>query len=107
MKREIKDTYTFLEPGEMPRANAAILFSGISLAILLILIIVAFAMDGNAGLTAGAAGLAGALFAVYAFIIAMIALAKRESRYRLCVTAAIISGLMLIIWLTVFLNGLR
>ena len=54
-----------------------------------------------------AVGLVGALFALFAFIIGMIALAKRESRYRLCVAAAIISGLMMIIWLTVFLNGIR
>lgn len=39
--------------------------------------------------------------------VGMIALARRESRYRLCVVSAIVSGLMMIIWLTVFLNGLR
>ncbi len=107
MKKEGKNTYTFLEPGDMPRANAAILFSGLSLAILLITILAAFFLGGKGGMILGAAGLAGALFALYAFVIGMIALARRESRYRLCVVSAIVSGLMMIIWLTVFLNGLR
>lgn len=102
-----EDTYSFLEPGDMPRANASIIFSGISLAILLISILIASIMEGQGGMVLGAAGLAGALFALYAFIIGMLALARRESRYRLCVAAAIISGLMMIIWLTVFLNGVR
>ena len=91
----------------MPRANASILFSGLSLAILLITILAAFLMGGQGGLILGAAGLTGALFALYGFVIGMIALARRESRYRLCVVSAILSGLMMIIWLTVFLNGLR
>ena len=91
----------------MPRANASLVFSGLSLAILLILILVAFILEGKGGLVLGAVGLVGALFALYAFIIGMIALARRESRYRLCVTATITSGLMMIIWLTVFLNGIR
>ena len=102
-----EDTYSFLEPGDMPRANASIIFSGISLAILLISILIASIMEGQGGMVLGAAGLAGALFALYAFIIGMLALARIESRYRLCVAAAIISGLMMIIWLTVFLNGVR
>ena len=83
----------------MPRANASILFSGLSLAILLITILAAFLMGGQGGLILGAAGLTGALFALYGFVIGMIA--------RLCVVSAIVSGLMMIIWLTVFLNGLR
>ncbi|MCR4751411.1 MAG: hypothetical protein K5852_03860 [Eubacterium sp.] len=107
MKKEGKNIYTFLEPGDMPRANASILFSGLSLAILLITILAAFLMGGQGGLILGAVGLTGALFALYAFVIGMIALARRESRYRLCVVSAIVSGLMMIIWLTVFLNGLR
>lgn len=106
MKKE-EGTYSFLEPGDMPRANASIIFSGLSLAILLIMIFVAFVMEGQGGPVMGAVGLVGALFALFAFVIGMIALAKRESRYRLCVAAAIISGLMMIIWLTVFLNGIR
>ena len=106
MKKE-EGTYSFLEPGDLPRANASLIFSGLSLAILLIMIFVAFVMEGQGGLVLGAAVLVGALFALYAFIIGMIALAKRESRYRLCVVAAITSGLMMIIWLTVFLNGVR
>ncbi len=106
MKKE-EGTYSFLEPGDMPRANASLVFSGLSLAILLILILVAFILEGKGGLVLGAVGLVGALFALYAFIIGMIALARRESRYRLCVTATITSGLMMIIWLTVFLNGIR
>ena len=106
MKKE-EGTYSFLEPGDMPRANASLIFSGLSLAILLIMIFVAAVLEGQGGPVMGAAGLVGALFALYAFIIGMIALAKRESRYRLCVVAAITSGLMMIIWLTVFLNGVR
>jgi len=106
VKKE-EGTYSFLEPGDMPRANASIVFSGLSLGILLITILVASVLEGKGGLVLGAAGLVGALFALYAFIIGMLALARRESRYRLCVAASIISGLMMIIWLTVFLNGLR
>ena len=106
MKKE-EGTYSFLEPGDMPHANASIVFSGLSLGILLITILVASVLEGNGGPVLGAAGLVGALFALYAFIIGMLALARRESRYRLCVAASIISGLMMIIWLTVFLNGLR
>ena len=106
MKKQ-EDTYSFLEPGDMPRANASLVFSGLSLAVLLITILVASVLEGKGGQVLGAAGLVGALFALYAFIIGMRALARRESRYRLCVTAAITSGLMMIIWLTVFLNGVR
>ncbi len=90
----------------MPRARAAIVFSGISLVLLLVTLLLAAALKGKAPLALGAAALVGALCAAYAFIIALRALTRRESRYRLCVAAAIFSGLMSILWLTVFLNGL-
>ena len=118
MKKKEEGTYSFLEPGDMPRANASLVFSGLSLGILLITILIAAILEGKGGMVLGvgdsgmttpglgAAGLTGALFALYAFIIGMLALARRESRYRLCVVAAITSGLMMIIWLTVFLNGI-
>ena len=102
-----KRKYTFLEPGDMPRAKAAILFSLISLLILLATLLIARIFKGKAGLALGAAALVGALCAGYAFIIGLKALSRRESRHRLCVTAAISSGLMAIIWLTIFLSGLQ
>ena len=98
--------YTFLDPGDMPRAKASILFSVGSLGILLLLFLVAYLLQGKTPLAVGAAALVGALCAVYAFIIGLIALARHESRHRLCVTATLFSGIMVIIWLTVFLNGL-
>ena len=106
-KKKESGRFTFLEPGGIPRAKASILFSAGSLGILLLTILLAWIFQGKAGLILGAAGLAGALCAVYAFIIGLIALIRREYRYRVCVTAAIFSGLMEIIWLTVFLNGLQ
>ena len=98
--------YTFLDPGDMPRAKASIFFSAGSLGILLLMLLLAYLFQGKAPLVVGAAALAGALCAGYAFIIGLIALARHESRHRLCVTATLFSGVMTIIWLTVFLNGL-
>ena len=91
----------------MPRAKASILFSTGSLVILLVTLLMAWGLRGKAGAALGAAALVGALCAVYAFIIGLLALKNRESRHRLCVISAIYSGLMSIIWLTVFLNGLQ
>ena len=105
MSNEEKNGYSFLDPGDLPRANASLIFSGISLGILLLSILIAAVEEGQGGLPLGAFGLVGALLALYAFIIGMVALTRRESRYRLCVVAAITSGVMMIIWLTVFLNG--
>ena len=90
----------------MPRAKASLLFSAGSLGILLITLVLAYAFQGKAPMVVGAAALVGALCAVYAFIIGLIALARHESRHRVCVAATLFSGVMTIIWLTVFLNGL-
>ena len=90
----------------MPRAKASIVFSGVSLLLLLVTLLFAAGLKGKAPLAIGAAALVGALCAGYAFIIGLLALTRRESRYRLCVAASIFSGLMAILWLTVFLNGL-
>ncbi len=100
------EKYTFLEKEDIPRARASLLFTLASLVILLVSLVAAYFLEGKAGIVLGAAGLAGALMAVYAFVIALIALARRESKFQFCVTAAICSGLMTIVWLTVFLNGL-
>lgn len=101
-----EEKYTFLEPGEMPRAKASLVFAAVSLAIFLVSLLLTWGFDGKAGMALGALGLVGALLADYAFVIGLLALARRESRQRQCLAAAICSGLMAIVWLTVFLNGI-
>ena len=105
-RRKEKGRYTFLERGEMPRAKASLLFSAASLGILLVMMLLAYLLQGKAPLAIGAAGLVGLLMAGYAFAIGIKALSRHESKHRVCVAAATFSGLMSIIWLTVFLNGL-
>ena len=102
-----KGRYSFLETNDMSRPKAAIWFSVLSAILLVVDLLVSWAMEGSAPLFFGAAGLVGALSALYALIIALIALSRREARYRTCVAAALFSGIMAILWLTVFLSGLQ
>ena len=107
MKKRKEEHYSFLEPGEMPRAKASLVFAAGSLGILLLGMLLAYLFQGKAPLFLGAAGLVGALCALYAFLLGLIALARKESRQRFCIAATLSSGIMVIVWLTVFLNGLR
>ena len=107
MAKRREERYTFLEPGDMPRAKASLVFAAGSLGMLLLCFLLAYLFQGKAPLFLGAAGLVGALCAVYAFILGLIALAKKESRQRQRIVATLCSGVMVIVWLTVFLNGLQ
>lgn len=99
--------YQFLKKKEAPDAKLSIWFSLASLVTLIILTLVSFAYEGNGGTALGAVGLLAALVAFYAFYLGMRVLVKRDPEYRLPAFSAVFSGTMSIVWIAMFLWGLR
>ncbi len=102
-----KGKYTFIVQDNGVNAKASIVISLISAALMGILILIAFLVQGQAGMAIGAVGLIGALLAVYAFILGMRALVRRECDFRLASVSGILSGILVIFWLALVLLGLH
>ncbi len=98
--------YTFLEKEKALDTVVSLILSAASALILLLAVMFSFSREGQANAAAGAAGLMGALFSLYAFWLGMKALTRKEGRFRNAAAAAILSGILLIIWGGIALLGL-
>jgi len=99
--------YTFLQDESAPHFRAALVLSGVSLAVLCVLVVVSAAAAGGIGMTGGAAALAAMLTAWYAFAVSMRELVRRPVCVRLAVLGTVSSGVLSIVWLALLLSGVK
>ncbi|MCQ2500323.1 MAG: hypothetical protein MJ117_03125 [Lachnospiraceae bacterium] len=102
-----KYKYSFAGKKEVREGRGAILLSTLALALFFISIILSYLSEGHAGIIVGAFGLFSFLCAVYSFIQEIKILSKMTKGHGIAAAGAILSGIVAILWLTIFLLGLK
>lgn len=102
-----KYKYSFAGKKEVREGRGAIVLAALALALFLISITISYLSEGNAGQAAGAAGLFSILCSAYGFCMGISALKSRQKGHGLAAAGAITSGITAILWLAVFLMGLK
>ena len=99
--------YTFLKDESAPHFKAALILGGISLFCMIVLIILASVITEGINMVTGAVGLSAMLIGWYSFLVSMRELVKRPVNVRLAIISSIFTGIVSIIWLALFLAGIK
>ncbi|MCQ2509797.1 MAG: hypothetical protein MJ116_04975 [Lachnospiraceae bacterium] len=102
-----KYKYSFAGKKEVREGRGAIVLSTLALALFFISIIISYISEGNAGVIVGAFGLFSILCAVYGFSVGISVLKSKKKGHTIAAIGSISSGIVAILWLTVFLMGLK
>lgn len=99
--------YSFTRKNEAKGGREALVLAGISFAAFLVLIFVSFAFSGNGGTILGAVGLFAMILAVYGFCLGLKGLSERNTGHRYAAIGTIAAGGVSILWLALFLAGVK
>ena len=102
-----KYKYSFTRKNEAKGGKEALVLAGISFAAFLVLIIVSFAFSGNGGTVLGAVGLCAMILAIYGFYLGLKGLSERNAGHRHATIGTLAAGGMSILWLALFLAGVK
>lgn len=102
-----KYKYSFSRTNEAKEGKEALVLAGVSFAAFIVLTIVSFAMSGKGGVALGAVGLVAMLLAVYGCCLGLKGLASENTGHRLAAMGTISAGVMSIVWLALFLVGVK
>lgn len=81
-------------------------FGIVSLFAFIILCVLSGNAKGTSGLMAGVVGVLSMLISIVGFVLAMIALRKRDIHYRFPVIGGILNGILMIVYLTLYVSGI-
>ena len=98
--------YTFAESEESSGGKMAARLALASAALLAASSLISLASGGQAGSFIGALGLMALLFAAYGFYVGMKSFGERGVLPTWSIIGSIVSGVLMVIWLTIFLSGL-
>lgn len=85
----------------------AVLLSVVSGLAMVFCIVMSIVYKGKGGTYLGAVGLAAALLALYGCVLSFRTLYRKRRGSRLLYTGAIMGGVLFILWMAVFLSGLK
>ena len=80
--------------------------AGISFGILCVASLCSMAYHGNGGIYLGAMGLAALGISIYGFIMGLRSFSEKHKNQRFCKIGAMANGVIMVIWLALFLVGL-
>lgn len=86
---------------------AAILMAAISALLFLVAVITSYVYAGEAGIVLGAIGLTGLLLAIVGFFIGIKSFSEKERSHKFSTIASIANGIIAVIWLGLYLVGIR
>ena len=102
-----KYKYSFTRKNEAKGGREAVILSAVSLALFLVLIVVSFCYAGEGGPILGAVGLVAMLLALYGCYLGLKGLVEKDTGHRLSAIGTICAGVMSIVWLALFLVGVK
>lgn len=102
-----KYKYSFAGKKEAKEGRGAIVLSAIALALFFASMLISYFTEGNAGILVGAFGLFSFMCSLYGFYLGISVLKTRRKGYTIAAIGSISSGLVAIIWLSMFLMGLK
>lgn len=98
--------YAFAGKKEAEGGLASLTYAGLSLGIFLVSAVSAFITRGNNGILFGALGLAAMLFALCGFVTGLVSFSEKDRKHRGSVIGSLISGILAVIWLSLYLIGI-
>ena len=99
--------YSFSGKNEAKGGTEAIVLAAVSFAAFLVLAIVSFAFSGAGGTALGAVGLFAMILAVYGFYLGLKGLSERNTGHKYATIGTIAAGGVSILWLALFLAGVK
>lgn len=79
--------------------------AAVSMGFFLISSLISFLFRGNAGAFVGAFALMAMLFSIYGFYLGLTGYSKKDGSHLFCTVGSIANGLLMVIWLALFLIG--
>lgn len=98
--------YSFVDKKTGSKQKRPLILAGVSALLLAAAAVISIAAGGAGGAFLGGFGLGGMLFALWGFISSIKMLSKRMTA-RMVFAGAISCGIMFIVWLALFLIGVR
>lgn len=80
--------------------------AGISIMLFFAASICSLAFHGNGGMYLGAMGLAGMCISVYGFILGLLSFSEKNRDQLFCKTGSVANGMLMVVWLSLFLVGI-
>lgn len=99
--------YSFTKKEEAQEGRASVIMAAVSFGLFLILSLVSFACGGKGGTVVGAGGLFAMLLALYGCYTGCKSFGKQRRVPKRSVIGALASGVMFILWLALFLVGVK
>ena len=100
-----KRKYRFVEKKDSKGGKTSLLFAVISALCFVVCVAISCLKDGNAGPFVGAIAIGAMLLAAYGFQVGMKSFSEKDVSPSYSVVGAILSGIVLIGYLTLFLTG--
>lgn len=98
--------YAFSKKKHSTRGIISSVFAGISLGLFCIASISSLAVHGKGGMYLGAIGLAAICISVYGFVLGLKSFSEKNRELLFCKTGAVGNGILMVIWLALFLTGI-
>ncbi len=99
--------FSVVNKKETKQDKLSIVLAVVSASALLFCIIASVAFGGKGGTFLGAVGLAAALLALYGCVLSFRTLYQKRRGSRLLYVSAVLNGVLFILWMAVFLSGLK
>ena len=99
--------YTSRLRPETQGGTAAILMAAISAFLFMIAVVISYIYKGEGGNLLGAIGLVGLLLSIVGFGIGIKSFSEKEKSHRFSTIASIANGIIAVIWLALYLVGVR
>ncbi|MDO4523635.1 MAG: DUF6142 family protein [Eubacteriales bacterium] len=100
-----KMMYSFAEKKNSVNGIISTIMGTVSLVLLLVIVYISYYERGEAGIYAGTFGISGFLFALCGFGVGILSFSEKNIKYRYPKIGSILSGVMLVIWLGLYLIG--
>ncbi len=101
-----KKKYRFVEKVQSRDGKLATALAGASALLFVLVVIISFAAGGKAESFVGGLALTAALLSVYGFYVGMRSFSEKNVSSKFSLIGSILSGIIMIGWLTLFLVGL-
>lgn len=98
--------YAFTKKKHSKLGITSSIFAGISLGLFCISSVCSLAFHGKGGMYLGAMGLAAIGISVYGFILGLKSFSEKNRDQLYCKTGAVGNGVLMVIWLALFLMGI-
>ena len=98
--------YSFTKKKEAKKGKLSVALAAASFLLFIAAVALAYFLDESLGFLVGGVGLFAALLSVYGFAMGLLSFSEEGRSHRTSIIGSISNGLILIVWIGVYLTGL-